>query len=118
MILKIFYHSEALFLLAVCHTIIIEEKNDEVVYNASSPDELALVNFARFCGVEYLGINSENCMIISYKNKKYEYKLLHILQFNSTRKRMSIIVKNPDNQIVLYCKGADSIVMERLDHEK
>lgn len=57
-------------------------------------------------------------MIVNYQKKKYEFKLLHILQFNSTRKRMSIIVKTPDNQIVLYCKGADSLIMERLDQEK
>jgi magnesium-transporting ATPase (P-type) len=42
--------------LGVCHTIIIEDKIDEatgikyVGYNASSPDELALVNGARHLG--------------------------------------------------------------------
>lgn len=36
--------------LAVCHNIMIENKNDELIYNASSPDELALVNAAKFCG--------------------------------------------------------------------
>lgn len=39
--------------LAVCHTIIVEEKDDEFVYNASSPDELALVNAARFFGYRF-----------------------------------------------------------------
>lgn len=43
-------------MIATCHTIITDKNNDgETIYNASSPDELALVNFAKFCGVEYLG---------------------------------------------------------------
>ena len=39
-----------LFHLALCHTIIIEKVNNQIVYNASSPDELALLNFAKYCG--------------------------------------------------------------------
>ena len=27
---------------------------------------------------------------------------------------MSVIVKNPDNKIMLYCKGADQVINERL----
>ena len=37
-----------------------EEKGQEFSYNASSPDELALVNGARFLGVTYLGRDSLN----------------------------------------------------------
>ena len=44
---------EFLFELAICHTVLTEEKNGEIIYNASSPDELALLNFARFVGCEY-----------------------------------------------------------------
>jgi len=36
------------------------EKGQEISYNASSPDELALVNGARFLGVTYLGRDSLN----------------------------------------------------------
>ena len=34
--------------LAVCHTVVIEEKRGKTFYNASSPDELALVNAAKY----------------------------------------------------------------------
>jgi phospholipid-transporting ATPase len=45
-------------LLALCHSITVEEDNDEkLVYNSASPDELALVNFAKFSGWEYKGID-------------------------------------------------------------
>ena len=45
------YIKAALFLLALCHTIIIEKNDGQITYNAASPDELALINFAKFCGV-------------------------------------------------------------------
>ena len=41
--------------LSLCHTVVIEKKLDNVHYNASSPDELALINFAKYCGFEYIG---------------------------------------------------------------
>ena len=48
---------------------------------------------------------------------EWKYKLLNTLEFNSTRKRMSLIVQEPDEmggRIVLMCKGADSIIAQRL----
>ncbi|CAJ0850446.1 3974_t:CDS:2, partial [Entrophospora sp. SA101] len=32
-----------------------------------------------------------------------------------TRKRMSTIVRGPDGKIKLYCKGADTVILERLE---
>lgn len=43
-----------------------------------------------------------------------KYKLLNVLEFTSTRKRMSVIVEDPSGQKILMCKGADSIIKERL----
>ena len=38
------------------------------------------------------------------------------MDFNSDRKRMSIVLKDPEDGFYkLYCKGADSIIKERLD---
>lgn len=42
-----------------------------------------------------------------------EYELLHILDFNNVRKRMSVILRRGD-KIFLYCKGADSVIYDRL----
>ncbi|KAG2004863.1 phospholipid-translocating ATPase [Coprinopsis cinerea AmutBmut pab1-1] len=49
-----------------------------------------------------------------------KYTLLKMLEFNSTRKRMSVIMRCPDGRIILYCKGADSVIYERLakDHDE
>jgi phospholipid-transporting ATPase len=43
-----------------------------------------------------------------------EYGILNINEFNSTRKRMSVVVKCPDGLIKLYVKGADTVIFERL----
>jgi len=40
--------------------------------------------------------------------------VLNTLEFNSTRKRMSAIIRMPDDKIILYCKGADSMIYSRL----
>lgn len=41
-------------LLALCHTVVTEEKNGEITYQAQSPDENALVIAARTRGFEFL----------------------------------------------------------------
>jgi phospholipid-transporting ATPase len=56
--------------LAICHTIIIENKNGKLNYNASSPDELALVNAARFFGVKYVERDEENNIFIEFKKQR------------------------------------------------
>jgi phospholipid-transporting ATPase len=107
------------FSLAICHTIIVEkEASGELTYNASSPDELALINFARYVGVAYMGTTEEGTIEILFRGVVYTYKLLHVLEFNSTRKRMSVIVRDMNvgyEKVVLYTKGADSVIMARRD---
>lgn len=105
--------------LAVCHTVIIgkEELEDrvKVTYNASSPDELALVNAARFFGYFFKDRDDENNMIIRYPSGlEFKYKVLNIIEFDSARKRMTVIVKCPNDEIKVLCKGADSIIYPRL----
>jgi phospholipid-transporting ATPase len=43
-----------------------------------------------------------------------EYEILNVCEFNSTRKRMSTVVRGPDGKNKLYCKGADTVILERL----
>lgn len=48
------------------------------------------------------------------EGKESEYQVLNICEFNSTRKRMSALIRCPDGKIKLYCKGADTVILERL----
>ena len=55
--------------LGICHTVIAEKKNDKqgnsyIAYNASSPDELALVNGARHLGFAFRERDEEGDMIV------------------------------------------------------
>ncbi|EAR92863.1 phospholipid-translocating P-type ATPase, flippase family protein (macronuclear) [Tetrahymena thermophila SB210] len=107
----------ALKVLSACHTVITEKTSEGIEYNASSPDELALINFAKFCGFEYLGIDEDSVMRIKQENIMHRFKVLNVLDFNSVRKRMSIIVEDSNGKIFLFCKGADSVLQKLLDQK-
>ena len=80
-------------ILAVCHTIIVEEKDGAIIYNASSPDELALVNAAKFFDYTFKGRDEDNNIVVDVKGKLRKYKLLNVIEFTSSRKRMTVIVR-------------------------
>lgn len=107
-------YADFLLHLACCHTIIAEKKNNSIEYKASSPDELALVNAAKFFGFEFLGRDSQQNMVLKIHNKQIIVELLNIIEFNSDRKRMTVIIRLPNNQIKVLCKGADSVLKPRL----
>lgn len=43
-----------------------------------------------------------------------DFELLDVLEFTSERKRMSVIVRTQEGRILLMCKGADSVICDRL----
>ncbi|KAF7852745.1 uncharacterized protein EAF02_012144 [Botrytis sinoallii] len=102
--------------LALCHSVISETTPGDppkIEFRAQSPDEAALVATARDVGFTVLG-NSPNGILLNIQGEDREYRVLNQLEFNSTRKRMSAIIRMPDNRIILFCKGADSIIYSRL----
>uniref|UniRef100_A0A667XYW8 Phospholipid-transporting ATPase n=1 Tax=Myripristis murdjan TaxID=586833 RepID=A0A667XYW8_9TELE len=101
-------------LLALCHTVMPEEKQEgELFYQAQSPDEGALVTAARNFGFVFRSRTPDSVSIVEMGQQR-SYELLAILDFNNVRKRMSVIVRSPEGKLSLYCKGADTIVYERL----
>lgn len=101
-------------LLALCHTVMPEYKNGRLEYQAQSPDEAALVSAARNFGFVFKA-RTPTSITIEVNGYMEEYELLHIIDFNNTRKRMSVILKR-NNRIFLYCKGADNVIYDRLGH--
>ena len=91
-------------------------------YNGPSPDEVALVEFASAIGFDC--IQSEKSYVkmkakLENEPKEYSYQIYRKMDFNSDRKRMSLLLKDPmDGKIKLLIKGADSIIMERLDQSQ
>ncbi|KAL8217348.1 hypothetical protein R6Q57_020721 [Mikania cordata] len=108
-------------ILALCHTAI-PELNEEAGtfnYEAESPDEGAFLVAAREFGFEYCKRTQSSIFVrekhvSSHEPNEREFKLLNILDFTSKRKRMSVIVQDESGQILLLCKGADSIIFDRL----
>uniref|UniRef100_A0AAX7UHE5 Phospholipid-transporting ATPase n=1 Tax=Astatotilapia calliptera TaxID=8154 RepID=A0AAX7UHE5_ASTCA len=101
-------------LLSLCHTVMPEEKKEgELNYQAQSPDEGALVTAARNFGFVFLSRTPETITVVEM-GKQVIYELLAILDFNNMRKRMSVIVRSPEGKLTLYCKGADTMIFERL----
>ena len=118
--LEIIHHF--MICLCLCNSAIIDYKkfeNEKIIeYQASSPDEKALVNFARSQGYIFLNRTIKNEIILEIKGIKKKYEILNELEYTNERMRMSIICKEEgSNKIFLYSKGADSII-ESLLHKK
>ncbi|XP_060037905.1 phospholipid-transporting ATPase IK isoform X2 [Erinaceus europaeus] len=100
-------------LLALCHTVMAQEKDDQLVYQAASPDEEALVTAARNFGFVFLARTQDSITLVELGEQRV-YQVLAMMDFNSVRKRMSVLVRDPEGTIVLYTKGADTVIFERL----
>ena len=105
-----------LTLLSTCHTVIPERKDEKVEsikYQAASPDEGALVEGAVQLGYRFVA-RQPRTVTVEVDGSEQRYELLAVCEFNSTRKRMSTIFRCPDGRIRIYCKGADTVILERL----
>jgi phospholipid-translocating ATPase len=104
-------------LIAVCHSVLVDQDShnptDEIKYMAQSPDESALLHAAKDLGFIFVG-RGQNTITVDVLGEKETCIMLNVIEFNSSRKRMSVIVRRPGGEIVLYCKGADSVIYERL----
>lgn len=100
-------------MMAICHTAVPERTDNKITYQAASPDEGALVRAAENLGFVFSG-RTPDCVIVESLGEEEKYELLHVLEFTSARKRMSVIMRTPSGKIRLYCKGADTVIYERL----
>ena len=94
--------------MVVCHTIVPEvSEKGQLEYHGSSPDESALVRGAADLGIVFKTRTPDH-VIIDKLGEEQKYYVDHTLNFNSDRKRMSVIVHNGDNNYCIYTKGAVS----------
>lgn len=108
--------------LAICHTVLPEgeESPEKIRYQAASPDESALVIAAKNFGFFFYRRTPTMIYVRESHLEKMgmvqdvQYEILNVLEFNSTRKRQSVVCRYPDGRLVLYCKGADTVIYERL----
>uniref|UniRef100_A0A4W4HGP9 Phospholipid-transporting ATPase n=1 Tax=Electrophorus electricus TaxID=8005 RepID=A0A4W4HGP9_ELEEL len=76
---------EFMTMMAICHTAVPERNGDTIIYQAASPGDHTWADT--------------------------QHNPTHI---STARKRMSVIMRTPSGKIRLYCKGADTVVYDRL----
>jgi magnesium-transporting ATPase (P-type) len=90
-----------------------------VFYQGPSPDEVTLVDFAKNQGFFFKYSSDVEVKLDVTTNgveKEVVFPVFRKMEFNSDRKRMSIILRDPlDGLIKMFTKGADSIIKSRLD---
>jgi magnesium-transporting ATPase (P-type) len=95
-----------------------DKKSGTLKYQASSPDELALVLGAAKMGFKFLQRTSSNIIVEVPNEGNQTWEIICEFPFDSTRKRMSLIVRRPTGEYLIMCKGADSIILPRIIIEK
>uniref|UniRef100_A0A674MTD5 Phospholipid-transporting ATPase n=1 Tax=Takifugu rubripes TaxID=31033 RepID=A0A674MTD5_TAKRU len=107
---------EFMTMMAICHTAVPERTDGKITYQAASPDEGALVRAAQNLGFVFSGRTPDSVIVELVRGTEEKYELLHVLEFTSSRKRMSVIMRTPSGKIRLYCKGAVSVCPSPWQH--
>ncbi|XP_042369542.1 phospholipid-transporting ATPase VD-like, partial [Plectropomus leopardus] len=95
------------------------DTDDELLYEAESPDEAALVHAAQAYHCTLRARSPESLLVDLPGIGSLAVQLLHILPFDSNRKKMSVVVRHPlTGQVVVYTKGADSAIMDLTETPK
>ncbi|XP_034419250.1 probable phospholipid-transporting ATPase VD [Cyclopterus lumpus] len=95
------------------------DTDDDLLYEAESPDEAALVHAAHAYCCTLRGRSAESLLVDFPGIGSLAVQLLHILPFDSNRKKMSVVVRHPlTGQVVVYTKGADSVIMDLTETPK
>ncbi|XP_051487523.1 phospholipid-transporting ATPase VB [Apus apus] len=88
----------------------------DLCYEAESPDEAALVYAAQAYSFTLVSRTPEQVTVRLPQGTLLTFDILYTLGFDSVRKRMSVVVRHPlTNEIVVYTKGADSVIMDLLE---
>ncbi|MCO5605924.1 hypothetical protein L7F22_060110 [Adiantum nelumboides] len=82
-----------------------------IEYQAESPDEQALVIAAASYGYVLLERSSRH-VSVGVQGVVQRYDLLGCHEFDSVRKRMSVVIRCPDRSIKVLLKGADTTVLD------
>lgn len=103
--------------MAICHNVTpVTEEDGSKSYQASSPDEIALVKFTENINLTLIFRTSEEIHLKTPSGDIEKYDVLHIFPFTSESKRMGIIVQNCETrQIIFYLKGAETVMKDKIE---
>jgi phospholipid-translocating ATPase len=87
------------------------DEHGKLEYQASSPDEVALVKFTESVGMTLYKRSLHTMTLKNPIGEFLDYEILNVFPFTSETKRMGIIVKDTKtNTITFYMKGADAVM--------
>ncbi|RKO87631.1 hypothetical protein BDK51DRAFT_5631, partial [Blyttiomyces helicus] len=99
--------------LALCHNVtpVISEIDNTVTYQASSPDEVAIVKWTESVGLTLFSRDLTTIQLRTPEARTLSYEILDTFPFTSETKRMGIIVRDgTTGEITFYQKGADTVM--------
>ncbi|KYR01098.1 transmembrane protein [Tieghemostelium lacteum] len=106
-----------LMVMGLCHMVISEtnQETNVIKYQSQSPDEISLCDCARENQYTFLNRTTSGHMELRVNGELRRYQLLSTMDFNSERRRMSVLVRDLETlKIFLFSKGADSVMIDRL----
>ncbi|CAD6899230.1 unnamed protein product [Tilletia controversa] len=101
--------------LALCHNVT-PIKNDDgtVTYQASSPDEVAIVRWTESVGLALIARDRTSMSLRATDGTVLSFDILEVFPFTSESKRMGIVIRERmTGELMFYQKGAD-VVMARI----
>lgn len=108
---------DAITALGLCHNVTPVEEEGIRTYQASSPDEVALVKLAENLKIKLEERSQMRMQIINAEGNSEDYEILANFPFSSETKRMGILLKHLEsNRYIFYLKGAE-VVMEKKANE-
>jgi phospholipid-translocating ATPase len=110
---------DAVSAMTLCNNVTpIFDDNGEITYQASSPDEVALVKTAEGLNMRLISRTDKHIQIRNAVDTIEEYEILAIFPFSSETKRMGILLKNLiHGHIIFYLKGAENIMLKFVKDE-
>lgn len=108
---------EFVIALALCHNVTPTiDENRAIEYQASSPDEIAILEWTHSVGLSLLSRSTtELVLALDESDIILRFEILAIFPFTSERKRMGILIRDlQSNDIMFYLKGADSVMIPRI----
>ncbi|CAG0893255.1 unnamed protein product [Darwinula stevensoni] len=88
-------------------------------YQASSPDEVALVQWTEQVGLALIQRDLNRMTLRAPDGSFMHYSILQLFPFTSESKRMGIILKEEEtSEIVFYLKGADMVMSSKVQYSE
>lgn len=108
---------EIVLALGICHNVTPVYEDGILEFQASSPDEMvrfilmqAIVKWTKSVGLTLTGRTLTTLQLTTPTGATMKFEILYIFPFTSESKRMGIIVRDAEGEVVFYQKGADTVM--------